>query len=67
VSEHEASHLYLLMRASFGDVFIPVLLWHGRQRMLAIGGIAHFLNALVTFVVRPRPLSSMTLVGSQGT
>lgn len=35
----------------WGDVFMPLLLWHGGQRLLAIGGIAHFLNALVTFIV----------------
>jgi len=44
--------IYYYYYYRFGDVFIPVLLWHGGQHMLAIGGIAHFLNALVTFVVR---------------
>ncbi|KAF8318782.1 hypothetical protein DL93DRAFT_346035 [Clavulina sp. PMI_390] len=34
----------------FGDVFIPVLLWHGGKKMLAVGAAAHFLNALVTFI-----------------
>jgi hypothetical protein len=33
----------------WGDVFMPVLLWNGGQRKLAIGGIGHFLNALVTY------------------
>jgi len=33
----------------WGDVFMPLLLWTGGQRILAIGGIGHFLNALVTY------------------
>lgn len=33
----------------WGDVFMPLLLWNGGQRILAIGGIGHFLNALVTY------------------
>ena len=33
---------------------MPALLWNGGQRMLAIGGIGHFLNALVTFFVSQR-------------
>jgi len=30
---------------------MPLLLWNGGQRILAIGGIGHFLNALVTYYV----------------
>lgn len=49
---------------------MPLLLWNGKQRLLAIGAISHFLNALVTFVVSLcspiRPIAQKYLLESQG-
>jgi len=43
------TYLTTSVGGGFGDLFIPILFFHGKQYILAIGATAHFVNALSTF------------------